>query len=180
LNYRTDECKVVGNRWDCWPVSAKDAATSVAVPTDRDLEVYRITTEHFRHVLSALWAHSSYFAIFQGALFSVFVAAIGPHSTTDVPGLVSRRTEALFIAFAGLLFAVFWAAVSHQRLKALNLWRENLMHMDGAVDRHGVYLRVEPQSSEHWWSAPSSITAQLPWPICAAWIVMILWLFLFM
>jgi hypothetical protein len=62
--------------------------------------------------------------------------------------------EALFIALVSLFFALFWAAVSLQRRKALRLWRKNLFHLDGVVDRPGVYPEIEQAASRHWGTEP--------------------------
>jgi hypothetical protein len=172
---RHDECRLAGSRWSCWPSSAEEASSPVAGERDRDLEIFRITADHFRHVLNQIATHSSYFLIIQSALFSIFATVIGAQADEGT-GLVSRRREALFLAVVGLVFASFWAAVSRQRIKALDLWRKNLIHMDGVVDRHGVYLEVEQAASRRRWTAPSTITAQLPWLIMVIWLCAIIWL----
>jgi hypothetical protein len=172
---RHNECQRTDTGWTCWPSSAAAATNTSPAAVDRDLEIFRITAEHFRHDLSALWTHSSYFLLIQGALFSVFASIIGPRGA-DEQGLVSETQEALFIATVGLLFALFWGWVAWRRVKLIALWRENVMHLNGLVDRHGVYLRVEPSVGQHWWFGPSAFTARLPWFITGIWLSVALWM----
>jgi hypothetical protein len=172
---RHGECQRTDTRWTCWPSSAAEAGMDSSSFVDRDLEIFRIASEHFRHDIVGLWTHSSYFLLIQGALFSVFANIIGPRGDEAGSGLVSEKQEALFIAIVGLLFAFFWGWVSWRRVKLIRRWRENVMHLDGVVDRHGIYLQVEQQVNKHWWFGPSAFTAQLPWLITAIWLAAIFW-----
>jgi hypothetical protein len=140
---------------------------------DRDLELFRITAEHFRHDLTALWNHSSYFLIIQGALASVFANAIGPQDPNNEIVLVSAKDEGLVLAGVGFVFALVWSWVAARRVALIQKWRENVTHLDGCVDRHGVYLRVEPDVGSHWWYGPSALTARLPWLVSAMWLLAI-------
>ena len=173
---RRDECELRGDgTWSCWPASAQDASLGPDTPTDRELEVFRIAAEHFRHDLVALWNHSSYFLIIQGALFSVFASVIGPPNAATKSGIVSATGAALFLAVVGLVFGLFWSWVSWRRNELIKLWRQNVTHLDGRVDRHGIYLRVEPMVGERWWRGPSSFTSRLPLVVCVIWVVAIVW-----
>jgi hypothetical protein len=177
---RHGECKQVGDgTWSCWPRNAGDAKVPAGAEVDRELEIFRITVEHFRHDLVALWNHATYFSLIQGALFTVFITVIGRPNAGGAPGLVSSTQEALFLAAVGLVFGLFWSWVSWRRIKLISLWRHNVTHLDGRVDRHGVYLRVEPSVAAHWWYGPSAFTARLPWLICTIWVFATIWLVLF-
>jgi hypothetical protein len=171
LLVRHGECEQYADgSWTCWP----DSVAGAVAPqhgTDRDLELFRITSEHFRHDLVALWNHSSYFMIVQAALVSVFVTVIGPREPDSVSGLVSARQEGLLLATIGLIFALFWSLVTHRRVVLIEQWRSNVVHLDGCVDRHGVYLTVEPKVGARWWYGPSALTARLPWLISVMWLV---------
>ncbi len=172
---RHEECHLTETgAWSCWPSEASAASVGPDTAFDRDLEVFRITADHFRHDLVALWNHSSYFLIIQGALFSVFAGIIG-RSGRGAAGPVSTLNEGLFIAIVGLIFALFWSWASWRRVKLIDLWRQNVIHLDGIVDRHGVYMRVEPRVAQRWWFGPSAFTARLPWLIVAMWIIVMCW-----
>lgn len=177
LLVRHGECEQRQNgSWTCWPEHAADAtadATADAGASDRDLELFRITSEHFRHDLVALWNHSSFFMILQGALASVFATAIGPRED-PVAGLVSARQEALLLAMIGLVFGLYWSLVAYRRVVLIEQWRRNMTHLDGRVDRHGVYLTVEPNVGDRWWYGPSALTARLPWLVSVLWLVALL------
>jgi hypothetical protein len=160
--------------WSCWPSQAKVARDAPDTNVDRDLEIFRITADHFRHDLVALWNHSSYFLLIQGALFSVFAGIIG-HNSRSGTGLTSAFSEDLFIVIVGLIFALFWSWAAWRRVKLIELWRHNVVHLDGVVDQHGVYLRVEPSVSQRWWFGPSALTARLPWLVAFMWIIVMCW-----
>jgi hypothetical protein len=173
---RDHECQLQDDgSWSCWPDDARVASTGPDTPTDRELEVFRIATEHFRHDLVALWNHSSYFLIIQGALFSVFANIIGTHNATTKSGVASPTATALFLALVGLVFGMFWSWVSLRRNELIKLWRQNVIHLDGRVDPHGIYLRVEPSVGAKWWRGPSSFTSRLPLVVCAIWLLSIWW-----
>jgi hypothetical protein len=175
LLVRHGECyETETGAWSCWPSEASAASAAPDTPFDRDLEIFRIAAEHFRHDLVALWNHSSYFLLIQGALFSVFAGIIS-HSHKGTTGAASLLSEGLFIAAVGLIFALFWSWASWRRIKLIDLWRRNVMHLDGVVDRHGVYLRVEPAVAQRWWFGPSALSARLPWLITAIWIMVMCW-----
>ena len=169
---RETECQFdsATGRWSCWPSAATDAVNGPTNGTDRDLEIFRISAEHFRHDLSALWNHSSYFLLIQGALFSVFASVLGGTVKPQEAVLVSHRHEAFLLIGVGLVFAVFWAWVAYRRVKLIEEWRKNMAHLDGCVDQHGVYLRVEPNVSAHWWYGPSAFTAKLPQLVILMWL----------
>lgn len=175
LLIRHGEChQTETGAWSCWPSEASVARVAPDTNVDRDLEIFRITADHFRHDLVALWNHSSYFLLIQGALFSVF-AGILSHRSQGTTGPTPVLSEGLFIATVGLIFALFWSWVSWRRVKLIELWRQNVMHLDGLVDQHGVYLRVEPSVSQRWWFGPSALNARLPWLVVAMWIIVMCW-----
>lgn len=140
---------------------------------DRDMELLKLTADHFRHDLVALWNHSSYFLIIQGAFASFFANAVGPQEASQEVVVVTARQEGLLFAVVGLIFALVWSLVAHRRVVLIQEWRNNVTHLNGCVDRHAVYLRVEPRVGDKWWFGPSALTARLPWLVSALWLVAI-------
>ena len=80
-------CELVRGRWSCWP-TAFDAA-GLAEVDDREFEIYKLASEHFRHDLTQFWNHSSFFALLQGALISVAVTSLGPKSDKQSCGVLT-------------------------------------------------------------------------------------------
>lgn len=86
------------------------------------------------------------FFLVQGALVSFFVSDIGPPEPQHTNGLVSAGVEALMLAIVGLVFAVLWALVCIGRLRFIKERRDAVVHLNGAIDRHQVYVRVEERA----------------------------------
>lgn len=172
---RHNECMQRPDRsWTCWPESAEGAIAAPQASIDRDMELLKVTSEHFRHDLVALWNHSSYFLIIQGAFASFFANAVGPQESGQEVVVFTARQEGLIFAAVGLVFALIWSLVAYRRVVLIQEWRNNVTHLDGCVDRHGVYLTVEPKVGDKWWYGPSALTARLPWVISAMWFLAII------
>ncbi len=166
---RGEECVQDGGSWDCWPSSALDSNSPAGAAVDRELEVFRICAEHFRHDLTAFWNHSTYFLLIQGALFAVFITLIGPQDGGRAEGVVPTRDAAAYLAIVGCIFATAWAWVARRRLVFIGYWRANVTHLAGRVDRHGVYLRVESLAQSSWLT-PDGFTAKLPVLVSLLWL----------
>ena len=164
-------------RWSCWPrkVEQIQAPTEPDV-TDRDLEIFRLAAEHFRHDLNAFWTSASFFILIEGALVAVFAQAIGSRETTQSEGLATSLQEAVFLASAGLFLSLFWGWASWRRRVLIQAWRNQVAHLDGVVDRHGVYLRIEQAVGTRKRFGPTAFTSTLPWFVAAGWTSSLLWL----
>lgn len=172
------ECRPLGDgRWSCWPIDLSDVTDPV---TEEDRLAYQVVVEHFRHDLVAFWNHSAFFALLQGALISVAVSNLGPPSRDVNPdaAILSTREMATLISVIGLLFGLFWALVAWRRAALIQKWREQVLHLDGRVNRHAMYLRIEPHVATYWWYGPTKLTVALPYVILSMWLIVltIVWL----
>lgn len=170
----TGECHLDGGRWSCWPRDLP-ANTNTDPITEEDRLAYKMAVEHFRHDLVAFWNHSTFFALLQGALVSVAVSNLGPSPREVNPdtAILSAQQIATLVAVVGLLFGLFWALVAWRRAVLIQQWREQVLHLDGRVNRHAIYLRVEPHVATYWWYGPTKLTVALPYVILSMWVIVL-------
>jgi hypothetical protein len=167
------ECHPLADgRWSCWPTDLSDVKTDPV--TENDRLAYQVAVEHFRHDLVAFWNHSTFFALLQGALISVAVSSLGPSGDVNsAPAILSTQQLATLISVIGLLFGLFWALVAWRRATLIQKWREQVIHMDGRVNRHAIYLRIEPHVALYWWYGPTKLTVALPYLILSMWVIVL-------
>lgn len=171
-----DECaQRPDGTWTCWPALAASTASVPPDVSDRELETFKVVTDHFRHDLTILWTHSSFFLLIQGVLASALSSVLGSPVPADAP-LVGIRARVVFLCLGGLLFACSWAWVAWRSRLFIQCWREQVLHLNGALDRHAVYLRVEPSTPPAWWYGPTSFATYLPIFFVVAWLLALLWL----
>lgn len=48
----------------------------------------------------------------------------------------------MLLAIVGPVFSAFWSWEAYGRRGLINEWRRQVLHLDGGVDPHGVYLRI--------------------------------------
>ena len=166
----------VEGAYDCWPRPAGLGPANTDGVNQSDLEIFRIVTDHFRHDITAFWNHSSFFLLIQGALVAVFSTAVGPQDPEKLNALMSARVEAVVLSLLGLVLALFWWWVARGRRALIDLWREEVVHLDGVVDRHGVYRHVELHVRRHPWREPTVLTGHLPILVAACWLGALGWL----
>lgn len=164
------ECEFINGRWTCWPTVVDETLAAV---DDREFEIYKLASEHFRHDLTQFWNHSSFFALLQGGLISVAVTSLGPQSEKQIPGRFSAEQIATAIGLVGLSLSAFWAVVAWRRSALIQQWRQQVLHLDGRVDRHAMYLRVEPNVATYWWYGPTKLTRGLPFLVAAVWLALL-------
>ena len=165
-----DVCKKEHDgRYSCWPASGSKRADGDNSDAECDIEILRIAAEHFRHDIDAFWSHSSFFLVIQGALVTVLatIATRSGEDTTDA--LLSPHATVRLISVLGLLSSASWAWVAYQRCKLIEAWRDQVVHLDGLVDRHGIYRTVETQVSNHRMRDPTQFTALLPLLLVLFW-----------
>ena len=163
------ECEFANGRWSCWP-DVVDTAFDV---DDREFDIYTLASEHFRHDLTQFWNHSSFFALLQGALISVAVTNLGPQGEKQTPGVLDYQQMGGAIGAIGLLIALFWSMVAWRRSDLIQEWRKQVLHLDGRVNRHAMYQRVEPKVAGYWWYGPTKLTVALPLLFAAVWLLLL-------
>ena len=164
------ECAFIKGRWTCWPSAVDEALTDV---DDHEFEIYKLACEHFRHDLTQFWNHSSFFALLQGGLISVAVTSLGPHSEKQTPGKFSPEQMGTAIGLVGLALSLYWAMVAWRRSALIQQWRQQVLHLDGRLNRHAMYLRVEPNVATYWWYGPTKLTRGLPFLVAAVWLALL-------
>ncbi|MFZ3293081.1 MAG: hypothetical protein WB967_15400 [Mycobacterium sp.] len=50
---------------------------------------------------------------------------------------------------------------------------EQVTHLDGRVNPHAMYLRVETDVAQFWWYGPTKLTMALPFLVAAVWLVLL-------
>jgi hypothetical protein len=163
------ECVLLEDRWSCWP----EAVDTAHLVDEREVTIYSLACEHFRHDLTQFWNHSSLFALLQVGLISVAVTSLGPQDKEKAPGVLDPWQVAASIAVVGLLFAIFWCMVAWRRSVLIQRWREQVTHLDGRVNPHAMYLRVETDVAQFWWYGPTKLTMALPFLVAAVWLVLL-------
>lgn len=165
-------CNLSGDStWSCW---ADGHGHGRAGSLDAEIETFKLACEHFRHDISSFWTQSNFFFLVQGALISFFVSDIGPQDPAHTHGLVSARVEALMLAVAGIVFALMWSLVSTGRQRFIREWRNAVVHLDGVVDRHHVYVGIEEKADRDKLN-PITVTAWVPRILAVGWLVVIVY-----
>jgi hypothetical protein len=165
------ECKLIDGRWTCWPTNL-DAATLAEIQ-ESEVDIYKIAVEHFRHDLTQFWNHSSFFALLQTALISVAMTSLRPYDPKQITPIFTAKEIAAVVGVVGLALALFWLMVAWRRSVLIQKWRQQVLHLDGRVNRHAIYQRVEPNVGPYWWSGPTKLTVALPIVICAFWLALL-------
>ena len=171
---------MIDGRWSCWP--DKTDAAALADIDDSEVEIYKLASEHFRHDLTQFWNHSSFFALLQTALISVAVTSLRPHDRNQTEPIFTDKEIAAAIGFVGVALALFWLMVAWRRTALIQEWRQQVVHLDGRVNRHAMYRRIEPNVATYWWYGPTKLTRALPVVVGAVWLALLAalaWIYLF-
>ena len=79
------------------------------------------------------------------------------------------------IASAGFVFALLWFVMAAGREKYIRLWRQQVVLLDRAVDRHEVYVKVERTAAEDLFN-PTILVSVVPVVIGLGWLAAMIWL----
>lgn len=130
----------------------------------RDLEVFKLVQEHFRQDLRLYWERGNFYLLIEGVLASVFATLVAKGSAPVSLVVVS------FGAF-GLVLSVIWWLVMVGSLHWIRQWRKEVIRLDGIVDRHQIWVRVETSVNSRPWASPSAVTRLLPLLFTLGWAV---------
>lgn len=67
------------------------------------------------------------------------------HDRNQTQAVFTDKAMAAAIGFAGVALALFWFMVAWRRAAVIQGWREQVLHLDGRVNRHAMYRRMEPK-----------------------------------
>lgn len=133
----------------------------------RDIEIFKIVTEHFRQDVREFWHRANFYLLAQTGLLSVFAATYS--------GLIRYQPMiAVSITILGLVIAIIWFMVLRGAIKWLQRWREQVCKIDKELDRFQCYYEVEEFAKERPFLSPSYVTQFLPVVFVVAWLVMLL------
>jgi hypothetical protein len=136
---------------------------------DRDTEVYRAVTDHFKQDLREFFSRSNFFLVAEAALLSAFYAIqakmISPLGEVNLGDLWSNKA----LALAGLLLTVIWLFVSASSAYWIGKWRREVKTVSGKISNISSYGNVEEVV---WWIGllrPEHITILLPLLFLGLW-----------
>jgi hypothetical protein len=140
-----------------------ESARESTEPSAADIEVLKMTAEHFRQDLREFWVRNNMYLVVTGVLVSVF-AALG-----------NKGAYPLALPAFGLLVSIFWFAVSYGSYRWLQIWRDELCRVDRELDRFQVFCRAEQRggASRTVWS-PSWVTRFLPVVMGVGWLALLI------
>jgi hypothetical protein len=134
--------------------------------SSRDMEIFRIVTEHFRQDTREFWNRASFYLLAQAGLFSAFVIAY--------PTLVRDKSPiAIAIPVLGLMVATLWSLVLRGAVRLLQQWREMVIKLDEELDRFKCYVQVENLVKQQPSLSPSYITQFLPIAFASVWLAIL-------
>ena len=157
------------------PTGVDDVSFRPEKVIETDLELLKLAANHFRDNIASHFTQATLFAAIQAAFISFFSTAVGPTDQAKT-ALVDARSEAGIIAFGGLLFSLLWLVMAWRREHYIRLWRDVVVHLDRAVDRHHAYLDLEKVARHDAWN-PTGLAIWVPAVLAFAWFAAILYLF---
>jgi hypothetical protein len=129
---------------------------------ERDLEMLKLASEHFRLDLQLFWQRGSLFLLLNTAVATVYASASQP---------ALRPVLALF----GLITTVFWFLVMRASAYWIDRWRGELAALDPAASNHRVFVRMSDETVSKPWLVPSEITKWLPAVLAIGWSALFIW-----
>jgi len=127
---------------------------------NRDLEILKMVSEHFRQDVREFWPRSNFYLVVDAALVSIFVQ--------------SNSESRYLLGIMGITVSVFWFLAAHGSIVWLQKWRAELRRLDDLVDSQAVFHRVEAYATTRPWHSPSWITQWLPLCFLAAWVALLI------
>ncbi len=136
---------------------------------DRDTEVYRGVTDHFRQDLREFFSRSNFFLVAEAALLSAFYAIqtklISPPDQVNQGDLWSNK----LLALAGFLLTVIWLLVSCTSAYWIRRWRKEVITASERISDIISYKRVEKVGCWTNLLRPEHITVLLPLLFLGLW-----------
>ena len=138
------------------------SAVSPNPPSEADIAVFRVVSEHFRNDLTIFWQQTAVFLVAVGALVAVFMQSKAGSLVTWVVGGL------------GIFLTAFWLWVGWKRARLIDIWRGHVMTIDQVVDQYKFYDQVERSMRSKPWDSPTTVTKFLPGLLVIAWIVLLI------
>lgn len=136
----------------------------------RDIEIFRIVTEHFRQDIREFWTRANFYLLAHAGLFSAFVMTY--------PTLIKyQATIAVTIPILGLIIAIVWFIVLRGAIYWLERWREQVIKLAKELDRFQCYVEVESSTRQKRFLSPSYVTQFLPLIFAIIWLAILVLIF---
>jgi len=133
----------------------------------RDIEIFKIVTEHFRQDLREYWTRANFFLLAHAGLFSAFVVAY-PTLAKDRPMIV------MSIPILGLFIAILWLLVLQTSIYWLDEWRKKVIKLSKELDRFQCYAEIERLSErKKRFLQPARIARFLPLVFMITWLAIL-------
>jgi len=136
--------------------------------TMNDVDIYKVTAEHFRQDLSLFWTRANFYLIVQAGLLSVTAGSI----LNRTPGVLVSKPVNLLLCVTGLILSVFWFLVLRGSLFWISQWRAKIIEIDKAVSRFQAYATIETLLLKTPLLSPSRVTTYLPLLFIVGWIAL--------
>jgi hypothetical protein len=135
--------------------------------SENDLAVFQMVVDHFKQDTREFWARANFFLVAHAGLFSAFVVVY--------PGLKpAGGLVGFLIPLLGLSISIIWLLVMRGAIFFLQRWREQVIRLDGELDRFRCYVEVESLAVKRPYMSPSFLTQFLPILFFVVWSILLL------
>ncbi len=169
---KNDKCRYLeqnGEQCQNQPKDGRSLCEDHLGVDDRDTEVYRAVTDHFRQDLREFFSRSNFFLVAEAALLSAFYAIqsklISPPDQVNIGDLWSNKA----LALAGLLLTVIWLLVSCSSAFWIRRWRREVKTISEDLSNIRSYKNVEVVGCLTDLLRPEHITILLPLLFLGLW-----------
>lgn len=132
----------------------------------RDMEIFKIITEHFRQDIREFWTRANFFLLAHAGLFSAFVVTY--------PTLAKDRTMiTMSVPILGLVIAILWFMVLRSAVYWLQRWREQVIKLSKELDRFQCHVEVESSAIRRPFLQPAYVTQFLPLVFMITWLAIL-------
>lgn len=114
----------------------------------RDMEIYKLVSEHYRQDLREFWSRSSLYILSQAFLFSAFATLVSQSRVVDKQVLPVHLHDVFFeilVTIIGVGFSLAGSLVAKASTKWIHSWRNEMLYLDATkkIDRFHCYSKVE-------------------------------------
>lgn len=133
---------------------------------DRDIEVFKMVTSHFRQDLREFWNRANFYLLTNAGLFSAFLIIY--------PALIKDHLLIVVIVpLLGITIATFWYFVLRGAFHWIEQWRAEVIRLSEELDRFQCYAKIESSVKQRRSLSPSYLTRFLPIVFMIAWIMIL-------
>ncbi|MCW4007496.1 MAG: hypothetical protein NWF09_02220 [Candidatus Bathyarchaeota archaeon] len=105
-------------------------------PTACNIELFKLTAEHFRQDLREFWNRANFYLLINTGLFSAFLV-VYPQLANNYPVIV------VIVPTLGIAIALIWFFVLRGAYHWISQWREEVIRLSEALDKFKCYANIE-------------------------------------